>query len=874
MRTGRIGFCLLGLALLPRFVAGAAVDRVPDIAPRPLDADENAAVALAVRFAERGAEAWWESLAEDAPLAALPRQAAIRELEARLGPRRGATWTLESGGAVDDGVATFAVEFPSGIDDVLTLELAPGPEPRLRSVRCLADTVAADEPILGRTARVEGPATAAALAALISLLVAAALAGSGLRGRAVALAVLVLLLGCRGGGEGEGAGTGGPPLLELGTLADLRAALAEGHAVAETAPAGLPPQLAAVRELWLAQAELASGRFDAAERRLVAARSSEPTPLARLLEARLALARLDLARASAAYEAAIAAIGTDGLRLEAIDTGLSTNRAWKSEIEIDLMTSTGSRRPEPWLMSAAGAVAAGDVARAEKYLAIGWRLRPQPREDLMSHPALASLAARPDIFPMLGLDRAEEPLLDGRLEAATRAPLALAPGFEASLCGRELRLERDEFEILVPAGESLAPTDVEVESAVTRTRRAEERARRTAGGAVAAVRSGAARIEPRLERQALLALRALARESAWAEVLELSSAFFRGADQSHPEISRYRAIALERVGRDREALDALIDLAERELKLGRPAPDLLLELAGAFARAGDPQRAFQLAERAARQLPIPPVQVERNQYRMSLELERDSLTHASSGFELRAPRSTGDRYPRQLAAVLRKERDRLSRWIPGAAKIDVRVELYPFEDFLRVYGFDIGGVTLRDGRVRVPFADIRSLHPELIATLSHELAHAMLVGTAGQAVPRWFHEGVAQHIEMGIGRINPVPDLEREGRVLAFPVIEAVLAGFAEPNLVEIAYAESAWVVHFIESRWGVGALHRLQSEFGRGAGTEPAIREVTGLDPIAFDREFRRWAREDAPAGRSLEVRDYAAELDERLDGGRFVID
>jgi hypothetical protein len=420
----------------------------------------------------------------------------------------------------------------------------------------------------------------------------------------------------------------------------------------------------------------------------------------------------------------------------------------------------------------------------------------------------------------------------------------------------------------------LAPADVEVESAVTRTRRAEDRARRTAAGIVSAIRSGAASIEPRLERQALLALRSLARDSAWSEVLDLSSVFFRGADQSHPEISRYRALALDRVGRGRESIDALIDLAKRELELGRPAPDLLLELAGAFARAGDPERAFQLAERAARQVPIPPVQAERNQYRMSLELEQDSVTHASGGFEIRAPRSTGERYPKQLAAVLGKERDRLARWIPDASRLDVRVELYPFENFLRVYGFDIGGVTLRDGRVRVPFADIRSLQPELVATLSHELAHAMLVGTAGQAVPRWFHEGLAQHVEMGIGRINPVPDLEREGRVLAFPVIEAVLAGFAEPNLVEIAYAESAWVVHFVEARWGVGALHRLERAFRRGAGTEPAIREVTGLDLVAFDREFRRWASDDAPKGRSLEVHDYAAELDERVDGGRFVIE
>src|SRR5690606_2686322 len=175
-------------------------------------------------------------LADDSPLAAMPKHEAIRELEARLGPRAGATWTLESGGAQDDGSALVAVEFPSGVDDVLTFELAPGPEPRLRSVRCLADLGGAADPLLA--ADRGNPARAVAVALAMSLLAAAVIGGGGRRAGATGMVALLLVLGCRGRGSDGSAEPSGPALLGLGGLAELRAALAEGRPVSESASGG------------------------------------------------------------------------------------------------------------------------------------------------------------------------------------------------------------------------------------------------------------------------------------------------------------------------------------------------------------------------------------------------------------------------------------------------------------------------------------------------------------------------------------------------------------------------------------------------------------------------------------------------------------
>lgn len=840
--------------------------RRPEPSPRTLEPFERAAVELVAQFSEHGAEAWWDRLAADSPLRALGRAKALREISVRLGPRHGSKWTLETPARPDSSEAMFTVEFPSGAEDRITIEFTSAGDAQIRALRCLADppppSESPDTPatVLAMSRGVAG--SAATAAGLTAFLLVAWLA---VRSWQVRSGVLVgLLVACGSESVGNPSTPATRAILELRELTPLRDALTEGRAGPEATGAALPEKLDLVRRLWTSQLELMAGHLESAEAGIPADEIASG-PLADLLRARIAMAKFEFDRAAESLARAAAAVPAESIRYELVLATLASSEAWRSEVELELLLETGPRRAEPWLHAARFAVEAGEEERSESLLETGWSLRPLTREELLTDVGLASLAARPGLFPLFGLDRAEPAVAEVRPYSVNDAAVRLPEGFSATLCGRELRLESGNFEILVPGGAEIAPPDTRGESAESRAADAERRATDATSRLIALARGGTARLEPRFEHQAILALRSLARAEEWTRVLDLASAFFRGASHTHPEISRYRAVALDRQGREAEALEALIDLAERELGLGRPAPDLLAELAEALSRQGDHERAFRLAERAAAQIPIPRFQFAREQYRVSRDLGRESRELVRPGVEVRSPRLSGDRYPEQIAAVLELERQRLARWIPQGRRGLLRVELYPLRSFLSVYGFDVGGVTLSDGRVRVPFADLRSLHPKLVAILSHELAHAMLFHATQGRSPRWFHEGLAQHVEMGTGRINPIPELERQGRTLAFPVLEFVLEGFAEPALVEIAYAESAWTVHFLEARWGVNGLHRLQAEFARGAVTAEALRAVTGLSLVDFDREFRRWARDEAPAARSLDVRDYETELNPR---------
>jgi hypothetical protein len=873
----RVTGALALLVVLGPACAGAA-DAATPAAPRPVSAAERAAVEMVLEYARGGPAALWERLAEDAPLRALGRERAVGEIAARLGPAAGSSWRLLTPPpGHSEGRALLAVEFASGIDDTLVFELIDAGGWRLRELRCLVDPAPpADEGAIGAaaarpdTVRFATPRAGVAWAALLAL--AAALFATRRRalgaGIAASLALLSAVACARGGGDSARTETEPPALAGLQSLRRTLAAGTDAAAITrELAIEPADPRLSRVRDLWHAQLALVSGEIEEAERLIgpAPAPEAEPStlPLERLLRARLGLERFDAGTAEL-YERALESVPeSDAFRFEAlVGRALTDAQAVGLEVETRLLVEMGSRMAEPWYAAAIDAARLEHDDESAELLRTGWRLRPQRRDVLLDDPALSAVVARPQVFPLLGLDSPREPVVEAIPGARALAPVGAAT---SSLCGAELRLETGSLELIVPGGADLAPVGVEAESAAERDRRIGERGLAARPAIRAAVGRGGT-LGPRLNRLAHDAAEALAEARKWSELVALTEGPV-GAERSSPQrLTRLRALALERVGRGGEALELLVALAERELGARRPAPGVLFDLADAFASRGDYERAIRLVQRADASLPEPRGDLRLRVFRMSRDLEAEARVHRSAHFDIRYPKGTGERYARQLATVFETERERLLYWIPRPGDRRVVIELFPFERFIQSYGGMAIGVTLADGPVRLPFADLRSLHPELVEILSHELAHALLDGATAGRAPRWFHEGLAQHVEMGIGPVNPLPDLVEERRNLSVPAIEPVIAGFSEPELVDIAYAESAWVVAFLEARWGIAALHRMQALFAADHDSESALTEVTGLPMVAFDEAFRRWALSGEPRPRSLAVRRFDLELDSPL--------
>jgi hypothetical protein len=847
-------------------------------APRPLSPAERAAVGLAADYLARGPAAWLDRLDPDGWLAEGGRSAAEAEIAARLGPREEAEWTLETPGPTyGPDVAAFSIEYPSGLDEIVVLRLRQqGADWRIAELRATVDPPLARrfDPGATRSAARSVPRTPAGdlRLAVVALAFAAVFAVARRRRAAWVAAAAILALRC-GGETRVDPGAAAESRIErparLGALAPLREGLARGTARADAVdrPSGgatEDPAIAAARSLWKAQALLLDHRLAEAAAILRGQPTPGRVPLVDLLRGRLAAFRLD-AKGLGAYDDAIAnGLDLDGVRLEALEISGFVDRSETGDVESVLLAEMGSRRAESYFLRAESAAIGEDVEGAEVAFQTGWNLAPLARREVFEDPLLTLLVTRPKLFPLVALGQTAEPRVAGPPRSQ---PVAFPPGFEVETSGALLRAELAGASLVVPGGAAAAPSDAPVVDAASWDRREADRLLAGVPALAARLHDPAASAEPRLRRRLEKTAQHLAERNRWDELLGLTDPFAAATDPGVQGALRWRAAALLARHRDSEALDLLVRVARSDVEAKRPSPGTLYDLAGLLERGGQYELAERLVHKADRMIPGASngARVRRLQMKGRLAEAHDEI--ATPHFRLRYPRGSGERHPRQVAAMLESERERLKRWVPAGAGKPIEVELYPLEDFLQSMAGSVSIIGLYDGVVRVPFADVHSLAPELVAVFSHELTHAMIADATGDQAPHWFQEGLAQHLEMGTASVNPIPALATSGRLIAFANLEPIFEGFSDDQLVELAYGEAAWAINFIESRWGIAGIQRLTRAFAGGATTEEALEQAFGMTPASFGDAAWRWAATAAPPKRELTVQHYDQRFDPYLD-------
>lgn len=846
-------------------------------APRPVSPAERAAVALALTYVEDGPAGWWERLAAGSPLRELGREGALAALEVAAGPPAGAVWELQT--VVERGwdeTAVFVVQYPSGVDAALFLDLVEeGGGWALTEVRTWAEAgpgAVAEPPVREEAPAPEpsgllpvslppGALPMAALAAAALLLLATLVL---LRRRSPA-AVLVFAFAVAFGVVGwvhhrrlAAVEDAGPPVVEAppaaSTLADLvplrRALAGEDQAAVDGALAAAPADgaMGVVARLWEAQYRLQGGDLEAAAALLDALPMPSGHPLAEVLRGRLAYLRGDGVATAAAYERALGRLPDfDGLGLEAAEAALLLGFESRAQSKLERLAAYGSRRGEVYYWLSRFTAVAQKTDEALEHLRTAYRLDPLERGELLGDRIYAFLVREGELFDLLRLINPEEPAMlapDLGEEALASPP----PGLAASYCGGRVRLVLGDSEVLVPGGTRLAPPEAVPEDAAARRRRIEGEVLADLPELIRAARAPSSLAQPALRQRVATAADALARRNRWVEVLEITEGFAAHPENLPSSLAQLRAEALHRSEREVEARRLLIQLAKNQKANHRKDPDTLYRLATFLAEAAEYDLAVQVAQTADAQSPTPPTFSLVPRLRMERRLAESFGVVKSEHFQIRYPAVTSELYVRALAEVLEEQYRRLERWIPYRSYRPIEVDLFPFQEYARVYDPARWTLGMYDGKVRMPFAEVPSLHPKLISIFTHEIAHAMLAATSDDQAPDWFQEGLAQHVELVQERINPIPDYFQRGSYLSFPLLEPILANDPELELLGVAYEEAMWVLHFVERRHGVEGIRGLIQAFTRGRTTEEALEEVFGRTPAEFDADFRRWALNEAP--------------------------
>jgi len=150
------------------------------------------------------------------------------------------------------------------------------------------------------------------------------------------------------------------------------------------------------------------------------------------------------------------------------------------------------------------------------------------------------------------------------------------------------------------------------------------------------------------------------------------------------------------------------------------------------------------------------------------------------------------------------------------------------------------------------------------------LAHAMIDSASSGKAPNWFHEGLAQHVQMADQPVNYLAELRSTSRSVSLPILEPILTGFAEPQFVQMAYGQAAWLAHYLEERAGPKVFARLIGAFARGLDTAQAVQEAVGVSYAEFEDSFWAWGTRVAPKAWPTEPRRYDKEMVLAELGGR----
>lgn len=290
------------------------------------------------------------------------------------------------------------------------------------------------------------------------------------------------------------------------------------------------------------------------------------------------------------------------------------------------------------------------------------------------------------------------------------------------------------------------------------------------------------------------------------------------AEPQNPVFSGNLVEALVRLARrehERGQLESAIEHISRAIELGSARPDL--------------EVLRRLLER----------------WQKEFELGLDDWTEGSSRFELTYDTDRADilRRSHEVLEHLELAYEDLVRWFgtdPLAGAPPTRVVLYEPEDFDRLTGLGDWAGGVFDGVVRVSVRDLDG-REDWRSVLKHELVHAFVQAIAGNRVPGWLNEGLAQRLEGRPGELARLGALLQGHEPFPLERLEGSLATWEDRAEIARAYAQSLLFVEHLARGFGDEVLRRTLLQLAEGGSVAQAFERHAG---VALELAFQDWRR------------------------------
>jgi hypothetical protein len=231
---------------------------------------------------------------------------------------------------------------------------------------------------------------------------------------------------------------------------------------------------------------------------------------------------------------------------------------------------------------------------------------------------------------------------------------------------------------------------------------------------------------------------------------------------------------------------------------------------------------------------------------MAVNPRHIDMIDSSGRFLVQIPDTVDLQTRHRLVAGLQASGKAVEDFLGLSFRRQVNIRIFSARDFQRVSKLPGWAAGSYDGKIRIRVEDLHESTSSLENLLTHELVHALLGMHIEQAVPAWFHEGLAQLAEphhIGLRR-----DSEMELRRLI-----ALLRNYGsnlcdKPTFKDIkdhgeadaAYLLSRHFVAHLRELGGMKGIHDVLKQLRDGTPFEPATRKVFRQPMESIEQQWR----------------------------------